>query len=504
MKIAPSDGSYKTFCDILTGYRLAAVITQAVNSGIIDIVGKNGCSGATVIETTGIKEEEGGRFLALLVNSGILEHHNDLLHLSQFSRNYLHKDSVFNQLDVLEFEQFLADKWNGLGTILHKGQGALISDKTPDEYEQQLNLFQAAMRGAAIIRSRELWSAFPRPVDSGVIIDIGSGDGSYLKEFISRNPRWQAIACDLPEVVAQVTDSSITTHACNLLNPAELGKFISLYSGTASIVLLSNLIHCYSKQENITILQQLKQLVQPDGLLVIHDFFIDGNSFGALYDLHMMVNTYNGRAYSLDDALRMLADEGFNHSEIIELPSYSHVIIASRQLRNIQRTDLIFQIRQKALDLGFFEAKAIDAKTIGIEPWVKAKCAYGCMFYGRKWSCPPHSMTADEFKELSGCYSQAIIVAGQPPLHDFQGKLLELETAAFLNGCIKALVFSGGPCSWCKNCDENQCRFPEKRRPSLESCGCDVFALAATSGISLQPLKNNSDFVQYIGLLLVE
>lgn len=504
MRIAPSDASYKTFCDILTGYRLASVITQAVKSGIIESVGLDGSSEAIILEATGIKTKEGVRFLDLLARNGILERYDNRLYLSQFSRKYLHSSSDSNQLHAMEFEQILSDNWNDLETILHKGQGALTKDKSAEEYAHRLHLFQSAMHEAAIVRSKELWGAFPPLADTGVIIDVGAGDGTYLTEFLARHPGWRAIACDLADVVEQIKDKAITTHACNLLDPTELQQFITRYKGTASIVVASNIIHCYSKQENATLLEQLKEILHKNGLLVIHDFFINGNSFGALYDLHMMVNTYNGRAYSFDETQLMLTDAGFSHTNVIELPSYSHAIIASRQPLNILSADAIFQLKQKALALGFFEAEAIDTTIISTEPWVKAKCAYGCMFYGKKWSCPPNSMGADEFKELLGCYSKAIVVAGQPPLQEFQNKLLDLEAAAFLNGSKKALVFSGGPCTWCEHCDDNQCRFPEKRRPSLESCGCDVFALAESCGITIQPIRSSADFVQYIGLLLVE
>jgi predicted metal-binding protein len=79
-----------------------------------------------------------------------------------------------------------------------------------------------------------------------------------------------------------------------------------------------------------------------------------------------------------------------------------------------------------------------------------------------------------------------------------------LEKEAFLGGFKKALVFSGGPCCWCEECPPERCAFPEKRRPSLESCGCDVFALAERCGIPIAPLRDSDDFVQYIGLLLVD
>lgn len=508
MKIAPSDGSYRTFCDIMTGYRLASVVTKAVNSGVIERVGSAGVSEASIIAAAGFKPEEGRRFLALLVNAGVLGRYDDLLYLSQFARKYLHSESELNQLNVLEFEQSLIDRWNGLDAVLRDGQGNGVAEQSDATYQQRLTLFQKAMHEAALVRSNELWEAFGDLPGTGVIIDIGAGDGTYLKEFLKRFPQWQAIACDLADVLAvnaaNFAGAAITAHACNLLDPLELEELVSSYRGSADIMLLSNVIHCYSKEENAAILGRLREIVRPAGLLVIHDFFTDGNSFGALYDLHMMVNTYNGRTYSFNDNVRMLGEEGFNHADVIELPSYSHAIIATRQPRNVVQTDVLFPLRQKARALGFYEAAALDPAGIRIEPWVKAKCRYGCACYGKKWSCPPNSMGGDEFRELLGCYSKALLVAGQAPLHAFQENLLELEKAAFLTGSKKALVFSGGPCTWCDSCDDDRCRFPEKRRSSLESCGCDVFALAEQCNIQVKPLKNREDFVQYVGLLLVE
>ncbi len=504
MKIAPSDASYKTFCDIITAYRLSSVVTQAVNFGIIDMADGEGSSEQEIITASKMQPEEGSRFLALLVNAGILEKYADRFYPSQFSRKYLHSRSEINQLHVLEFEQVLIDKWSDLDAILLQGQGTAAGDQSADSYKRRLELFQKAMHGAAIVRSKELWEALPALPETGLIIDIGAGDGTYLKEFLKRYPHWQAIACDLNDVVAEIRDSAITTHACNLIDPQELEKLVSTYRNRASLILLSNVIHCYSRQENTALLGQMGAMMREDGLLVVHDFFTDGNNFGALYDMHMMLNTYNGRTYTFEETVRMLNGAGFTHTDIIELQSYSHAVMAARQPRNSFKTDPVFMLRRKALALGFFEAAAIDPAIISIEAWVKAKCRYGCMFYGRKWSCPPHSMGADDFRELLGCYTKAIVVAGQPPLRDFQQNLLELEKAAFLHGFKKALIFTGGPCCWCDNCDDNRCSFPEKRRPSLESCGCDVFALAEASGISVKPVKNSDDFVQYIGLLLVE
>lgn len=504
MKIAPSDVSYKTFCDITTAYRLAAIVTQAVKSGIIEAAGDQGCSAAEMIAVAGMRIPEGERFLALLVNVGILEKYAGRFHLSQFSRKFLTKRSETGQLPALEFEQLLIEKWGTLGSVLRQGQATLPGYSSDEAYRQRLNLFQKAMHAAAAVRSEELWDAFPALPDSGLIIDLGAGDGTYLKNFIKRHAGWQAVACDLADVVDQIRDPAVTTQACNLIDPQELERLVTAYKKQASIVLISNLLHCYSQEENSALLGSIANLAGDDGLLVVHDFFTDGNSFGALYDAHMLVNTYSGRCYSFEEAAWLLDAAGFSHNAIIELPSYSYAILAARRTHPALTVDPVFLLRQKALSSGFFQAVTLEPGTISGKAWVKAKCRYGCSQYGRTWSCPPHSMDSEEFRELLGCYSKAILVAGQPPLGLFQQNLLDLEKYAYLRGFKKALVFSAGPCSWCEQCADERCRFPEKRRPSLESCGVDVFGLAESCRMDLKPLKTSADFVQYIGLLLID
>lgn len=504
MKITPSDASYKTFCDITTAYRLAAIVTHSVRSGIIAAADGDGCSTAEIMAASGMRTAEGERFLALLVNLGILEKYAGRFQLSPFSRNYLSVHSETGQLPVLEFERLLIEKWDTLDTVLRQGQGSVPGDSLDESYRQRLDLFQKAMHAAAAVRSEELWDAFPPLPEAGMIIDIGAGDGTYLKNFIKRHPGWQAVACDLGDVVDQIRDAAITTHACNLIDPQELELLVARYKNRASIVLMSNLLHCYSQEENTALLGSIADLAGDDGLLVVHDFFVDGNSFGALYDAHMLINTYSGRCYSFEEAAGLLGAAGFSHSAIIELPSYSYAILAARRTHPALAVDPVFLLRQKALSAGFFQAVALEPGTISGKAWVKAKCRYGCSHYGRTWSCPPHSMDSKEFRELLGCYSKAILVAGQPPLGQFQQNLLELETYAFLQGFKKALVFSAGPCSWCEQCADERCRFPEKRRPSLESCGVDVFELAESCRMDLKPLKTSADFVQYIGLLLID
>ena len=334
MKVLPSDNSYRTFCDLTGGYRMFRVMTEAVNTGIIDRLDDADYSVAELLAGIAFQPEEGRRFLETLVNVGLLEEYDGRLSLSRFSRTFLSRNSPTSQRRVLEFEPTLMDNWGRLGEVLREGQGTLVREQTQEQYHQRLELFQGAMSEAAAVRSCELWDALKELPERGMIIDIGAGEAIYLREFLARHPEWQGIVCDLPDVCAQAASAALphnlTFYPVNILERQELAALVARHRGTADLLLFSNLCHCYSPDENRALMEQTSALLTDDGLLVVHDFYRDANSFSALYDLHMLVNTWNGRSYTTAEITALLAEAGFPHHAIIELPSRSSAVVATR------------------------------------------------------------------------------------------------------------------------------------------------------------------------------
>lgn len=336
MNILPSDSSYNTFCNLASGYRMFRVIAEAVSSGIIDLLDDGERTPEELLAAAALQPEAGSRFIAALVSVGLLEGYGGKLHLSRFSKAFLSRASPTSQRHTLEFELVLQEKWDGLGQLLLEGQGTLIRAKPPEEYRRRLQLFHKTMGEAATVRSRELWSAVSGLPGQGTIIDIGAGDGTYLREFLGRHPGWRGVACDLPDVcsLAEADDlpKGMSLHPCNILVPRELATLVERYRGSADLLLFSNVLHCYSRSENRTLLRQSGELLAGVGILLVHDFFRDANSLGALYDLHMLVNTYNGRSYSTGETAGMLRDAGFPNHSITELPSGSLALAATRTI----------------------------------------------------------------------------------------------------------------------------------------------------------------------------
>jgi hypothetical protein len=75
-------------------------------------------------------------------------------------------------------------------------------------------------------------------------------------------------------------------------------------------------------EECLFVIRKAVSALEPDGLILVHDFFLsdthDAPLFPALFALNMLVNTLQGRSYSEKEVKDMLSGAGVK--EVIRLP----------------------------------------------------------------------------------------------------------------------------------------------------------------------------------------
>ncbi|MGD9946869.1 MAG: methyltransferase [Desulfobulbus sp.] len=339
MSDSPFDsGSFLNFSDCLSGYRLSTLLLLIEKVALFDVVGEQGETSERICAHIGWDNAYGKRFLNCLWRVGLLERGDgDLFHASRFSRTFLCRTSPAFQGRTLQFEQQLHQSWQFLDATLRAGQRIFAAgDKSAEELQKAFALYLGAMDEAATIRAEELWQELGPLPTKGRILDMGAGSGAYLAVFLDYYPKWQAIFSDLPQVVDCSSHhrldpffSRISWCRANLLSE-ESSEFETIESGSCDLVLLSNLIHCQGGEETARILQRAAEKTAPEGRLLIHDFFSDRGWRGALYDLHMMLNTYNGRTYELQECVDMVAGSGFSCHTTHALASGSTLLAFSR------------------------------------------------------------------------------------------------------------------------------------------------------------------------------
>lgn len=163
-----------------------------------------------------------------------------------------------------------------------------------------------------------------------------------------------------------------------------------------------------------------------------------------------------------------------------------------------------------ALQGGADEAKIIPAKNVVTAEWVRLKCQFGCDGFGKRLNCPPHSPTPATTRRMVGEYRRALIYTCRRPLslttrRRMMRLLAAIERRAFLDGRYKAFGMGAGSCRLCARCDTKRaCRFPELARPSMESCGIDVYATCRNSGIELEVVTGREQTAKCVSLVLLE
>lgn len=331
------DDSYLSHQDLLTAYRYSRILMAAHHLGVFESIGYNDLSSSDICMKTGMDHDYGRRFIYTLLSMGLLEYRSGLYGLSEYSKKYLLRNSAMYQGASLDFEERLQDSWQQLEETLITGKRVFgTEEKQQDVYERELENYLKAMDNAALIRASELWDAIQPERESGLIIDVGAGSGAFLMEFLGRHSLWRGVFCDLSDVVSRAKDESkiksmmdrLEFRSCNLLDREQVEQVLHSYS--ADIILISNVIHCQGIRETENLLSMIVPCLVNDGKLVIHDFMTDNGVRGAAYDLHMMLNTMNGRTYSSTELVRILESLGLRKSFKVNLPSASTAMVFFR------------------------------------------------------------------------------------------------------------------------------------------------------------------------------
>lgn len=180
--------------------------------------------------------------------------------------------------------------------------------------------------------------------------------------------------------------------------------------------------------------------------------------------------------------------------------------------------DDLEKYRQKALELGADDAKAIAASMATVDERVRLKCAIPpCPNYGRCGYCPPNTPDLEFIRQALSRYHWAIFFKNDVPPEDFadinryyphgrkhQLKTDEisarLESVAFADGYRFALGFGAGGCrdtlcngGLCQMLDSGRCPHILRTRPSMEAMGIDAVDLIHKVGWEIYPIYRSMD-----------
>lgn len=527
----PENAGVNYIEDLSSAYYLSEALFTAKKLGLFEAMGRESKNVAEIASTIDCDPRALSRLLALLKEMRLVaswpekpaeDPAETSWYLTSLAQETLLEDADASQTSNVAWRADLRDDWASLPEAIKAGRRThFLADPTPEEMEERRKRYLTAMddvldpKVTEILPILEGFFDFRNSDDTLRILDLGAGSGLFSLRLLERlNETGQAASAelfDIPEM-AEICEASlkerdedlmekITISSGNLLEPGW-----PLTQERYDLIVLSNIVHAYD-EETREVLKQAASLLSPDGLILVHDFFLEHDALKSrMSDLNMFVNTYNGRAFTAREVGKILKDCALNVSRLVPLSGDTAVLFAgSTEALETLRPDTAAQLIPKILDLGFERVLPIDPKEIVIGSFARAKCHFGCRSGGTKTCRENDQESLEALTERLSSYNRAYLLLGEPPTDTFQRQALLAEAEAFKSGFHKAFVFWAGPCSICPNCDpEKPCQNPAHHRPSMEGSGIDVFETAKTAGVELRTLREKGEFIRYLALLLLD
>lgn len=170
------------------------------------------------------------------------------------------------------------------------------------------------------------------------LLDLGGGPGTYAIHFCRHNPGLRAVVFDR-KITEPFMRQIVASHGLQDRIDFIAGDFNRdlRSAGSYDVVWMSHVLHSNNFEQCVAIIEKISELLEPGGLLIIHDFILDDTKdkpeFATLFALNMLLLTAAGRTYSRGEIAGMLDQAGF--SEVADIdpgaPNKSLVMTAIRR-----------------------------------------------------------------------------------------------------------------------------------------------------------------------------
>lgn len=300
-------------------YWKSATLHAGVKLDVFTVIGEGVVTDKDLAQRLGCNQRAVTMLLNALTAMELLEKAEDKFSNTHIGKSLLSKKSPDYIGYIIVHHHHLMESWSRLDQAVKTGlplrQRASYSD---DEWRENflMGMFNIAM-GSAPLVAKEIDLSHRKH-----LLDLGGGPGTYAIHFCLSNPQLAATVYDLPttQPFAEKTIKKFRLQdRIGFMGGDYLEEDIK---GTFDVAWLSQILHGEGPEVCRRMIQKTVKVLEPGGLIIIHDFILantmDGPLFPALFSLNMLLGTSEGQSYSEAQITEMLFDAGVK--EIRRLP----------------------------------------------------------------------------------------------------------------------------------------------------------------------------------------
>jgi SAM-dependent methyltransferase len=283
--------------DTQIAYTLARLVMVGTKLDVFEALGDEPLEAHKVAERCGLDSRGTEKLLFALAGAGYVEEADARYRLTPVARKWLLRGSPHSLADkmLLQFHEWewmeRAEDYVRTGDPLEL-HVAISGEEWP--------IYQRGMRALAGAAASETARRLPVPKGARTMLDIGGSHGYYSVALCRRHKGLSAVVLDLPEAVE---------HAAPILAVERMGDRVVHRAGDAltndlgtdvyDVVLIAQLVHHFSAEQNRELSQRVARALRPGGVYAILDAFRspsakDAGQTGALLDFYFALTSQSG------------------------------------------------------------------------------------------------------------------------------------------------------------------------------------------------------------------
>jgi SAM-dependent methyltransferase len=246
------------------------------------------------------------------------------------AKNFLSKTGEQYLGHIIMHHHHLVESWTHLDQAVKTGMP--VRNRTSYSDEEWRESFLMGMFNLAMAIAPRLVPL----IDLGSrrhLLDLGGGPGTYAIHFCMKNPQLKASVFDLPTTRPFAEKTIKKFDLSDRIDFMDGNYLEDRISGRFDVAWLSHILHGEGPEDCLEILKKTVAVLEPEGLIIIHDFLLndsmDGPLFPALFSLNMLLGTTSGQSYSESQVADMLSLAGVKNIRRIpfESPNDSGIML---------------------------------------------------------------------------------------------------------------------------------------------------------------------------------
>lgn len=320
--------------ETMTAHQRSAALKAGIELGVFAALGDGPATAPDLAARAGVPER-GMRILCdYLTISGLIAREDGRYAHTATSAVFLDPRSPASMSPTLPF--LMNDKImlgsRRLTETIRAGKTALDEPLAGDEVTEWVTFARTMqpMMGGAAEYIADVVTAEGMPAK---VLDVAASHGLFGFAIARRAPACQVVALDFASVL-EVTQEH--ARAAGLVITSLPGSAFTAELGTGyDAVLVTNLFHHFSAEDNIALMRRFHAALRPGGRMVVLEFIPNEDRLtppdAAAFSMMMLSNTASGEAYAMSDYDRMLDAAGFGARQLTDVPqSAQRLLVATR------------------------------------------------------------------------------------------------------------------------------------------------------------------------------